>query len=114
MKRRTALITGLAGLFLFAVAGPAFADDKEVTVTGEGKCAKCILKEGDKCQTVIETKEDGKTVKYYVADNEVGRKFSDKDDVCEKAKPVTATGTVKEIDGKKVFTAKKIKLVKKS
>jgi uncharacterized protein DUF6370 len=114
MKRRTALITGIMGLFLFAVAAPAFADDKEVTVTGEGKCAKCLLKEGDKCQTVIETKENGKTVKYYVADNEVGKKFNDKDEVCEQPKKVTATGTVKEVDGKKVLSATKIDVAKKS
>ena len=112
MKRRTALIAGLWGLLVFALATPALADDKEVTVKGEGKCAKCILKEGDKCQTVIETKEEGKTVKYYVADNEVGKKFTDKDEICEKAKPVTATGTVKEVDGKKVLTASKIDLMK--
>ena len=113
MKRRIALTTGIAGLFLFALAAPAFAGDKEVTVTGEGKCAKCILKEGDKCQTVIETKENGKTVKYYVADNEVGKKFADKDAVCEQAKKVTATGTVKEVDGKKVLTPSKIELAAK-
>lgn len=112
MKRRTALLTGILGLVLFALAAPAPADDKEVTITGEGKCAKCILKEGDKCRTVIETKEEGKRVRYYVADNEVGRKFNDKDEVCEKAKKLTATGTVKEVDGKKVFTASKIELVK--
>src|SRR5215470_1415262 len=112
MKGRIALTTGIVGLFLFAFAGPTFAGDKEITVTGEGKCAKCILKEGDNCQTVIETKEDGKTVKYYVADNEVGKKFNDKDEVCEKAKKVTATGTLQEVDGKKVLTASKIELVK--
>lgn len=112
MKRRVALTTGILGLFIFALAAPAFADDKEVTVTGEGKCAKCILKEGDNCQTVIETKEDGKAVKYYVANNEVGKKFNDKDEVCEKSKKVTATGTVKEVDGKKVLTPTKIELAK--
>jgi len=115
MKKRLVLVTGIVGLFLFALAAPAWADDdKEVTVTGEGKCAKCILKEADKCQTVIEAKEDGKTVKYYVADNEVGKKFNDKGEVCEKAKNVTATCTVKEVDGKKVLTATKIKVVKES
>jgi hypothetical protein len=113
MKKRIALTTGLAGLILFALAAPALADDKEVTLTGEGKCAKCILKEGDKCQTVIETTEAGKTVKYYVADNEVGKKFADKDAVCEQAKKVTATGTVKEVDGKKVLTPSKIELAAK-
>src|SRR5262249_22046733 len=112
MKRRIALTAGIAGLFLFALAGPAFAGDQEVTLTGEGKCDKCILKEGDKCQTVIETKENGKMVKYYVADNKVAKKFNDKDELCELAKKVTATGTVKEVDGKKVLTASKIELVK--
>ena len=101
MKRRIALTTGLVGLF---------ADDKEVTVTGEGKCAACLLKEGETHQTVIETKEEGKTVKYYVADNEVAKKFPG--DVCTEAKKVTATGTVKEVDGKKVLTVSKIELVK--
>jgi len=112
MKGRIALTMGIVGLFLFAFAAPTFADEKEVTVTGEGKCAKCILKEGDNCQTVIETKEEGKTVKYYVANNEVGKKFNDKDEVCEKAKKVTATGTVKEVDGKKVLAPTKIALAK--
>jgi hypothetical protein len=108
MKRRIALATGLLGLFLFGFAAPVFAADQEVTVTGEGKCAKCMLKEGDKHQTVIETQEAGQIVKYYVADNEVARKFN----VCQEAKKLTATGTVKEVDGKKVLIASKIELVK--
>ena len=112
MKKRIALTTGIVGLFLFALAAPSLAEDKEVTVTGEGKCAKCILKEGDKCQTVIQTKEDGKTVSYYVADNEVSKNFHE--DVCKQAKKVTATGTVKEVDGKKLLTASKIELAKGS
>jgi hypothetical protein len=33
-------------------------------------------------------------------------------DVCTEAKKVTATGTVKEVDGKKVLTASKIELAK--
>ena len=110
MKRHIALTMGIVGLLLFAFAAPTLAQDKEVTVTGEGKCAKCILKEGDKCQTVIQTKEDGKTVSYYVADNEVAKNFHE--DVCKEAKKVTATGTVKEVHGKKVLTASKIELAK--
>jgi hypothetical protein len=110
MKRRIALTTGIVGLFLFTLAAPVFAGDKEVTVTGEAKCAACLLKEGDKHQTVIETKEAGQTVKYYVADNEVAKKFN----VCHEAKKLTATGTVQEVDGKKVLTASKIEPAKQS
>src|SRR5579859_5771203 len=112
MKRQIALTAGIVGLFLFALAGPALGQDKQVTITGEGKCAKCLLKEGDECQTVIETKVHGKAVKYYVANNKVGKKFNDTDVVCEKAKKVTTTGTVKEVDGKKVLTPTKIALAK--
>jgi hypothetical protein len=113
MKRNIAVITGIAGLFLLALATPSFADDKgkEVTITGEGKCAKCILKETDKCQNAIQTTQDGKKVTYYLADNDVSKNFHD--DLCKEAKKVTATGTVKEVDGKKELTVTKIEVVAK-
>jgi hypothetical protein len=113
MKRNIAVITGLAGLLLLALATPSFADEKgkEVTITGEGKCAKCILKETDKCQNAIQTTEDGKKVTYYLADNEVSKNFHE--DLCKEAKKVTATGTVKEVDGKKELTVTKIEVATK-
>jgi hypothetical protein len=104
------LMASVAGLALLALATPSFAADegKEVTITGMGKCAKCSLKEADKCQNVIETKEDGKTVKYYLTKNETSNDFHD--NICKAPKKVTATGTVKEVDGKKELTASNIKL----
>src|SRR4051794_12309705 len=52
-------IAGLAALAVLCLAlSTARAEDKEVTVTGMGKCAKCSLKETDKCQNVIEAKEE--------------------------------------------------------
>ena len=36
------------------------------------------------------------------------------EDVCKQAKKVTASGTVKEVDGKKLLTASKIELAKDS
>jgi len=113
MKRNIAVITSIAGLFLLALATPSLADDKgkEVTITGEGKCAKCILKETDKCQNAIQTTQDGKKVTYYLADNDVSKNFHD--DLCKEAKKVTATGTVKEVDGKKELTVTKIEVVEK-
>jgi len=111
MRRNGVLITGLMGLVLLALAAPVRAEDKsEVTITGEGKCAKCVLKETDKCQNVIQTKVDGKTVTYYLAENDVSNNFHE--DLCKEAKKVTATGTVKEVDGKKQLTVSKIELAK--
>jgi hypothetical protein len=109
MKSKIAGLTVIAGLAL-AFATSAFAEDKEVTVTGTGKCAKCQLKETAKCQNVIEAKEGGKTVKYYVAKNETSDNFHD--NICKEPKKVTATGTVKEEDGKKILTASKMEVVK--
>ena len=113
MKRNIAVITSIAGLLLLALATPSLADDKgkEVTITGEGKCAKCILKETDKCQNAIQTTQDGKKVTYYLADNDVSKNFHD--DLCKEAKKVTASGTVKEVDGKKELTVTKIEVVEK-
>ncbi len=110
MKRRIFLMASVAGLALLALATPSFAADsgKEVTITGEGKCGKCSLKETEKCQNVIETTEDGKTVKYYLTQNSVSKEFHD--NICKEPKKITATGKVKEVDGKKELTATNIKL----
>jgi len=100
------------GLFILALATPAYAADKEkeTTIKGEAKCAKCSLKEADKCQNVIEVEKDGKKVKYYLVQNDVSKQFHK--NVCTETKKATATGTDKEVDGKHQFTAKKIELVK--
>jgi hypothetical protein len=107
---RKTLMLGLAAAGLYFFSNTTFAADaKTVTLTGEGKCAKCGLHEADKCQNVIQTKEDGKTVTYYVVQNDVAKKFHGT--ICQATKNVTAKGTVKEVDGKKQFTATEIKTV---
>ena len=93
---------------LLGLATPALA--KEVTVTGEGKCAKCALHETDKCQNVVQVAKKHKTVTYYLVQNDVSKKFHE--DLCKEAKKVTVTGTVKTVDGKKELTATKIELAK--
>jgi hypothetical protein len=113
MKRTSILPLGIAGLLLLALATPTFAADKskEKTITGEAKCAKCMLKETDKCQTVIQVEnKKGKPVNYYLADNDVAKAFHQ--NVCKETKKATATGTNKKVDGKNQFTASKIELVK--
>ena len=107
MKKVSLLFGGITGLGLL-LATPSFAKDKEVTITGEAKCAKCTLHQGDKCQTVIETeKKNGKTVLYYLADNDAAKAFHEK--VCHGPEKVTATGTVKKVDGKRELTLTEIK-----
>jgi hypothetical protein len=105
MKRILSLIA-LVGL----LAVPAFAADKEVTITGEGKCAKCALHETDHCQSVIQTQEDGKTVTYYLAQNDTSKDFHE--NICKKSEKVTATGVVTEENGKKILTVSKIEEAK--
>jgi hypothetical protein len=104
--------SGVAALALLAWVTPSFAAEskKEVTISGEGKCAKCALHETDKCQNVIETKENGKKVTYYLAKNEISDDFHSK--ICKGPHKVTAKGTVKEVDGKKELTVSKIDLAK--
>ena len=81
-----------------------------ITVTGEGKCAKCALKESDKCQNVIEVEEGGKTTTYYLAPNKVAKDYHK--NVCTTTTKTTATGEVETKDGKKVLTATKIEEAK--
>ena len=111
MKRTSFLLAGIAGLLLLALATPTFGADqpKEKTITGEAKCGKCMLKETDKCQTFIQVEnKNGKTVNYYLTANDVSKAFHE--NVCKEAKKVTATGTVKKVDGKNEFTVSKIDL----
>ena len=97
-----------AGLLLFNATAIAEHHEKTVTLSGEGKCAKCALKEADTCQNVIQTKEDGKTVTYYIAKNAVANDFHK--NVCTGTKKITAKGTVKEVNGKKELTATELKV----
>jgi hypothetical protein len=113
MKKASLVSAVIAGILLLALATPAFAAEKgkEKTITGEAKCAKCMLKEGDKCQTVIQFEnKNGKKITYYLADNAVAKDFHAQ--VCKEAKKVTATGTVAKVDGKQEFTVSKIELAK--
>jgi hypothetical protein len=113
MKTASLILTGIAAALVLAFATPTFAANKskEKTITGEAKCAKCMLKETEKCQTVIQVEnKKGKTVNYYLADNDVSKAFHQ--NVCTEAKKVTATGKVKKVDGKNEFTVSKIELAK--
>jgi RecG-like helicase len=112
MKKASLLLTSIAGLVLLALATPTFAAEKgkQVTITGEAKCAKCMLKQADKCQTVVQAEgKNGKTVTYYLTDTDAAKGFHE--NVCHEAKKVTVTGTVKKVDGKRELAATEIKLV---
>ena len=113
MKKLSILFAAVAGLALLVLATPSSAAEKgkEVTIKGEAKCAKCALKESDKCQTVIQSEnKKGKMVTYYLADNDVAKGFHE--NVCTSSKEVTATGTVKKVKGKQQLTASSIRLAK--
>jgi len=109
MRKTFAAIAGLASLVLAFGVGSALAGDKDVTISGKAQCGMCSLHEGTSCNTVIQTKEDGKTVNYYVVDNDVGKKL---EKLAHSGKKITATGTVKEVDGKQQLTVAKFEVEK--
>jgi hypothetical protein len=76
-------------------------DKKEVTLKGTMVCGKCTLKICQKCTNVLQVKEDGKTVNYFIDDK--GGKAPYHRAVCPKGAKQQAevTGTVSEKDGKK-------------
>ena len=112
MKKASLLFLAITGLVLLAFTTPSYAKSKgkEVTITGEAKCAKCTLHTADKCQTVIQTEKNGKTVTYYLTDTDSAKAFHDT--VCHGPKKVTATGVMKKADGKKEFATTEIKETK--
>lgn len=86
----------------------AWAATAEQTLTGKAMCAKCELKQAEKCTNALQVAgKDGKTITYVLADNQVSKDFHGK--VCKGTLDgVTVTGTVKQDGGKQVITASKI------
>jgi hypothetical protein len=103
-----------AGLLAAVAPSRLFAADtpnKEVTLTGMCVCGKCVLHETKDCQNVLQVQKDGKTVNYYLAQNDISKAFHA--NICTTAgEKVTATGTVSEKDGKQMMTVSKIEPVK--
>ena len=63
---RKLLMLAAAGV-LFSGVGVLIAnDDTKVTITGDGMCGKCALKETKSCQNVVIEDKDGKKTTYYL------------------------------------------------
>ena len=109
MKNTILAALAIAGLAL-ALPLRAVNAEAEKTVTGEGACGKCILKEAAACQIEIKVGEGDTKVTYYLTENEITKQFGKK--LCTEKQKVKATGTVKTVNGKQELTPTKIELVK--
>ena len=84
------------------VASTSFAAD-EVTLKGTALCGKCELKKDAACNCILQVKEDGKDVLYYLSG-----KVKHKADFCEGTKAMTVTGHAgPDKDGHKTFVVTK-------
>ena len=101
----------LAAAVLLAVSSSQlFADDStnEVTITGSMACGKCTLHLTKECQNVVQVTKDGKTVNYFLEQNDVSKAAHSP--ICDpsNSENVTVSGTVTEKDGKEILTPTKI------
>ena len=102
-----------AGVLLAVSTSTVTAADssKEITLSGDMVCAKCVLHETKDCQNVLQVQQNGKTVNYYLAKNDVSNNFHD--EICgTSGEKATVTGAVSEKDGKEMLTASKIEAAK--
>jgi hypothetical protein len=112
MKKIKLSFALIAALMLGNFGLNAFAKDaKETTISGKMVCAKCVLHETKACQNVVQVQQGGKTVNYYLVQNDISK--AKHEDICGGgSENVTATGTVKEKDGKEMMTVSKIDVIK--
>jgi hypothetical protein len=113
MKHTKLMLALVAGLMLASGITSLFAQDaaKVVTITGSMVCGKCTLHETASCQNVVQVVKDGKTVNYYLVQNDTSKAAHGA--ICGgDAEKVTVTGTVEEKDGKELLTPSKIEPVK--
>jgi hypothetical protein len=89
----------------------AFAEGKEVTLTGEGKCLKCALHKAEKCQNVLEVKDGDKTTLYHLT-GEASDKAHKSLGLCGDTKKVTVHGSCVKKDDHFVVTVAKIEEAK--
>ena len=106
MKKKSPLLVYVFAALVLATGALFAGDGKEVTISGEAKCAKCAMDEADTCQNAIEVTQGDKKVVYYLVHNDVSKAFHK--NVCTSSAKVVAVGTVEVKDGKNVFTATKI------
>ena len=99
----------LASFALLLASGTNSAQDKqekkEVTLKGKITCNKCDLGKSTECETIIVVKEKGKDVVYFF-DAKAHGKYHD--DTCSSPKNSGVTGTIADMDKKKVITVKKV------
>jgi hypothetical protein len=116
MRKALGMVVGLAVVLALAVNAQADdkKTDKEVTLMGKLVCGKCTLKDKDcdTCTNVLQVKDGGKTVNYFIKDK--GNKESYHKGSCkpDSSQNVKVTGTVTEKDGKKTIVASKVEIEK--
>jgi hypothetical protein len=98
------------GIVAIALAFNAASSGAPVTITGDGACAKCQLKEGKACQPTLTAVEDGKKVTYYLRENAATKEISKQ--LCTEHKQLKVTGTVQTVDGRFELTPTKVEIVK--
>ena len=109
---RKLLLLACAAVLFSGLALVKAADEKKVTITGEGMCAKCALKETKTCQNAVIVTKDGKKETYYLVHEGVAKKSHGSMGFCMATKDdpikVKVTGTVEKKDDKLVMTAETI------
>jgi hypothetical protein len=102
--KKTLLALACAMALVVGYQSSVFADSVEVTLSGTGSCAKCKLKQTDACQNALKS---GDTL-YLLEHNAVSKAFHK--NLCSGTANITAVGSVKDVEGKKVLVATKISL----
>ena len=106
---KTILFTAMTASLLSALPGVAEdLPEHSKKLYGEGLCAKCELKETDRCQTAVRVTEGDRKIVYYAKHNEVEKAFHPK--ICKSVEKVKAVGNVQEKDGKRHITLTHISL----
>jgi hypothetical protein len=105
MKTACKLALSLAVVLGFLALAQA-EDKKEVTLKGTMVCGKCTLKVCKKCTNVLQVKEGGKTVNYFIDDKGAKEKYHKAICPPDKEQEAEVTGTVSTKDGKKWIKGK--------
>ena len=83
-----------------------------VTLAGTGECAKCAMKQSADCRNVVICHLDGKDVAFWLTENPKSKAFHKT--ICHTSAPILVTGKhePKDAQGREIFTAETIELIR--
>ena len=100
----------LSSLLIFGLQLLSLGAGKEVTLSGQGCCAKSCLQKSTECQGVLSVEKDGKATLFYFVGNGLSKAFHEQ--ICQKPANLKVAAQCSKVGDESQWTPLRAFLVK--